>query len=282
MTRQRMPVDQAKQAVGNAAREARPGIEWLGRLGYVAKGIVYALVGILASQAARGRGGATTGTEGVLERILSAPFGRFLLSIIAIGLAGHALWRFVQASMDTEHKGADAKGLLTRAAYGMIGVIYIGLALSAMRLVLGGSGGGDQTSSRTAWLLGQPFGRWLVGLIGLTVVAAGLFQLYRAYSAQFREQLRVAEMSATQERWAIAIGRLGYIARAIVFGIIGTFLIVAAVRVRPEEARGLGGALDILADQPQGPSLLGIVAAGLIAYGVFMFVQARYRRMLIR
>lgn len=283
MTQRQMRAEQAKQTARNAADEARPGIEWLGRLGYAAKGVVYALVGILAGQAALGRGGATTGTEGVLERILQAPFGRALLGVTALGLVGHAIWRFTQAGMDTENKGTDAKGVVTRAAYTIIGLIYIGLALSALRLALGSGGGnGDDTAGRTAWLLGQPLGRWLVGLLGLTVVAVGLFQLYRAYRAEFREHLRMSEMSAAQERWATATGRLGYAARGIVFGIIGGFLIVAGLQSQPEAARGLGGALDTLARQPQGKWLLGIVAAGLIAYGIFMLVQARYRRMLIR
>lgn len=273
----------AEQAARRAADQARPGIEWLGRLGYAAKGVVYALVGILAAQAALGRGGATTGTEGAFERILQAPFGRLLLGIAALGLVGHAIWRFAQAGMDTENKGTDAKGIVTRAAYAVIGLIYIGLSLSALRLALGSSSdNSDQTQSRTAWLLAQPFGRWLVGLVGLTVVGVGLFQLYRAYRTEFREHLRLGEMSASHDRLVTAIGRLGYAARGIVFGIIGGFLIVAGLQSQPEAARGLGGALDTLARQPQGKWLLGIVAAGLIAYGSFMLVQARYRRMLIR
>ncbi len=278
-----MRAEQAKQVARNTADEARPGIVWLGRLGYAAKGVVYALVGILAAQAALGRGGATTDTEGALERILQAPFGRVLLGITALGLLGHAIWRFTQAAMDTENKGTDAKGVVTRAAYTVIGLIYAGLALSALRFARGSGGDdGDETQGRTAWLLGQPFGRWLVALVGLTVVAVGLFQLYRAYRAEFREHLRLSEMSASQARWVTAIGRLGYAARGIVFGIIGGFLIVAGLQSEPEAARGLGGALDTLARQSQGKWLLGIVAAGLIAYGSFMLVQARYRRMLIR
>jgi len=264
--------------------ESRPGIELLGRFGYAAKGVVYALVGLLAAQAALGRGGATTGAEGALARVLQAPFGRFLLALIAAGLAGHALWRFVQAAMDTENKGGDAKGLLTRAAYAVIGVIYVGLTLSAATLALRGDGrnDGDETQSRTAWLLGQPTGRLLVGLVGLIVIGAGLYQFYRAYRVTFREKLRLAEISARQEQWAIIAGRLGYAARGVVFGLIGGFLIAAARQAQPEQARGLGGALATLAQQPHGQWLLGIVALGLIAYAVFMFVQARYRRMLIR
>jgi len=282
MSRRQVSAEHAGQQLRQAASEASPGIEALGRLGYAAKGVVYSLVGVLAAQAALGRGGATTGTGGALERILQAPFGRILLSFIALGLAGHALWRFVQAGLDTEAKGGDAKGLLARAAYAVIGIIYTGLALSAAQLALRRAGNGDATQSRTAWLLAQPFGRWLVALVGIVVVGAGLYQFYRAYSTNFRDKLRLAEMSSDTARWATNAGRLGFAARGVVFGIIGAFLIVAARQSSPEQARGLGGALETLARQPAGPWLLGIVAAGLIAYGLFMLVQARYRRMLLR
>ena len=273
----------AGQQVRQAVHESRPGIELLGRMGYAAKGAVYALIGVLAAQAALGRGGETTGTEGALSRILQAPFGRGLLAIIAVGLAGHALWRFVQAGMDTENKGGDAKGLLARAAYAGIGVIYIGLAISAATLALRGGGNeGDATQSRTAWLLEQPAGRWLLGLVGLGVIGAGLYQFYRAYRMEFREKLRLDEMSPEQERWAITAGRFGFAARGVVFVLTGAFLIAAALQARPEEAQGLGGVLATLAQQQYGQWLLGIVALGLIAYAVLMFVQMRYRRMLIR
>jgi uncharacterized membrane protein YidH (DUF202 family) len=259
---------------------------WLGRLGYAAKGVVYGLVGVLALLAALGRGGQTTDTRGVLQTIVDAPSGRLLLAVVTLGLFGHALWRFVQAARDTENKGTDARGIAARVAYAAIGVVYVGLALAAARLVLG-TGGGNQSSDQstqdwTARLLGQPFGRLLVGLAGLIVIGIGGYQFYRAYKAEFREKLKLHEMSAAEQTWTTRVGRGGFAARGVVFVIIGGFLLVAALRDQSEQARGLGGALDTLvAQQTYGPWLLGIVALGLVAYGVFMVVQARYRRMVI-
>lgn len=272
----------AKDSAQGAARDAKPWVERLGRAGFAAVGVVYALIGVLAAQAAIGAGGATTDPEGALGRIVRAPFGRFLLAAVTVGLIGYALWRFVQAALDTENKGTEAKGIGARTLYAGIGLVYTSLALSAARLALGsGGGGGSSPRDWTARLMSQPFGRWLVALVGLGIVAAGLQQFSKAYKAKFREKLNLGQMSATQQQWATRAGRIGFSARGVTFGIIGAFLVIAALREQPRQARGLGGALAALADRPFGPWLLGIVALGLIAYGLFMLVQARYRRMVI-
>jgi len=275
---------QAQRQAEQAARQASPWLVRLGRFGYAAKGVVYGLVGVLAVLAAGGRGGQTTDTKGALGTLVGAPPGRVLLALVALGLIGHAVWRWVQAALDTEHKGTDAKGIAARVGYAAIGVGYVSLALAAMRLAMGTGGGssGDQSAQDwTARVLQQPFGRWLVGLAGLAVIGVGAYQLYRAYTAKFREKLNLGEMSATEQQWVVRIGRFGFAARSVVFAIIGGFLVVAALQARSEEARGLGGALDVLAQQSYGPLLLGVVALGLVAYGAFMFAQARYRRMVI-
>jgi succinate dehydrogenase/fumarate reductase cytochrome b subunit len=274
---------QAKQQAEQAVRQASPWLVWLGRLGYAAKGVVYGLVGVLALLAALGQGGETTDTRGVLQAIVDAPFGRVLLAVVTLGLFGHAVWRFVQAAWDTENKGTDAGGIAARGAYAAIGVVYVGLALAAARLVLG-TGGNNQSSDQsaqdwTARLLAQPQGRLLVGLAGLIVIGIGAYQFYRAYKAEFREKLNLHEMSAAEQMWTMRVGRGGFAARGVVFVIIGGFLLLAALRAQSEQARGLAGALDTVAQQS--PWLLGIVALGLVAYGVFMLVQARYRRMVI-
>ena len=263
------------------AREAKPWIEPLGRFGYAAKGIVYLIIGLLAVQAALGSGGQTTDQRGALAQVAEAPFGRALLVVLAIGLLGYALWRFVQAGLDTEGKGSDTKGKLVRALYAGIGVVYVGLAFSALRTLMGdgGSSSQEQTQDWTARLLGHPLGAWVVGLAGAAVIANGLYQLYRAYSGEFRDKLRLQEMSSSQVEWVTRLGRAGFAARGVSFGLIGLFLIVAAVQAEPSQARGLDGALAALAGQPYGPWLLGLVALGLAAYGLFALVEARYRRL---
>jgi uncharacterized membrane protein YidH (DUF202 family) len=265
-----------------AVREAEPWLIWLGRLGYVAKGVVYTLIGVLAVQTAIGARGQSPDSKGALKQVGDVPFGEFLLITIGVGLVGYALWRFIQAFMDTENKGTKAKGIAVRLGYFFIGVFHLGLAIFAFRLVSGDDAGhGDSTPTWTAHLMSQPYGRWLVGIVGAIVIARGAFHLYRAFSANFRKQLKLSEMSATEDKWATRLGRMGYAARGIVYAIIGIFLIVAAIYEDPREARGLEGALDTLARQPWGSAVLGAVALGLVSYGIFKFVEARFRRMVI-
>jgi hypothetical protein len=279
--RQNLPTgsagDQAEQVAKDAA--ANPWVERLARLGFAAKGIVYALVGLLAAQTAFGIGGKTTDTQGALQTISNQPFGRVLLSFVAIGLLGYALWRLVEAAADPDHKGNDVKGILQRCSYAVNGLICASLALTAVQIVLG-AGGSSSNASRdwTARLLAQPFGQWLVGTIGALVIGLGVYQFYQAYKASFRKKLKLDEMSDAEQTWTIRIGRLGLAARGVVFGVIGFFLIQAARQSNPDHAKGLAGALESLAQQPYGAWILGIVAIGLIAYGVYYIVQARYRK----
>ena len=274
----------ARQVSRRATREASPWIERLGRFGHVAIGLVYATIGLLASEAALGRGGAIMDTHGALGWIVQAPHGRALLGALAVGLGGYALWRFIQAVRDTEAEGSDLRGILTRLVYAGIGATYVVLALSALRLVRGGEGrGGDAVAQDwTAWLLAQPFGQWLVAAAGLGVVGVGLFQFYLAFSGKLCDRLRLSEMSQEQARFVVCAGQVGYSARGLALAIIGGFLVIAGLRAEPAEARGLGGALATLGQQPLGPWLLGAVAVGLLAYGIFMVVQARYRRLIVR
>ena len=275
-------VEQAQHHAREAVREARPWIERLGRLGHVAIGVVYAVIGVLAIQAARGMGGGTTDPEGALTWIVQAPLGHVLMAVLAVGLAGYAIWRFVQAIRDTENKGTSLQGLWARASYTAIGIVYLTMATSAVKLALGAPAeSSDATRDWTVTLMEQPFGQWLVGLFGLLMLGSACYQLFLAWTAKFREKLMSHEMSDGQQTWACRAGRLGYAARGVAFGIIAVFLLNAAVHAEPEKARGLGGALATLIEQPFGPWLLLIVALGLIAYAIFMLIQARFRRMVI-
>lgn len=254
-------------------------VERLARFGYTAKGVVYSIVGLLAAQAALSTGGKTTDTQGALQAIVTQPFGKFLLGLVAIGLIGYVVWRFVQAIKDPENKGTDAKGLAQRLGYAVNGLIYASLALSAMQMFLGtGGSNSNSTQDWTARLLAQPFGQWLVGTIGAFVLGLGFYQFYTAYSAKFRKKLNLAQLSDTEEKWVIWISKFGLAARGIVFCVIGFFLIQAARQSDPSEARGLGEALQVLEQQPYGPWILGVVAVGLVAYGIYMVIQARYSR----
>jgi len=199
--------------------------------------------------------------------------------LIALGFLGYALWRGIQAIMDPDGEGADLKALGKRVGYGVSALVYGGLAFSAVGLILGSaSEGNSNPDGWTALLLSWPLGRVLVVCVGIAVVGVGLRELYQAYKARFLKYLKLDEMGERVRRWTERWGRLGTAARGIVFGVVGTFLIRAALEYDPQEARGLGGALQTLAHQPLGPWLLGAVALGLVAYGVVMLSVARYRR----
>jgi hypothetical protein len=278
---------QANQASERVVHETSPWIEGLGRFGHFAIGVVYATIGVLAAQTALSQGGGTTDSHGALAWIVQAPFGRVILGALALGFAGYAAWRCIQAIRDTESKGTTPMGVLNRLVYAFIGATYGALALSAFDLARGhAASGGDSGDAAaqdwTAWLLSQPFGQVLVATVGLGIIGVGLVQFYLAYSGKCCDSLQTAALSQAQERLVRAGGRIGFSARGISLAIIGVLLLVAAVHARSDEVRGLGGALATLAQQPFGPWLLGIVASGLVVYGAFMMVKARYGRLVVR
>lgn len=272
-------VERMGREAGQAAVNAvpRPWVEKLARLGYAARGVVYALVGILAVQAAFGSRGQTTDTRGALQKI--AEQSTLLLWVIALGLFGYALWRLIQGVLDPENKGSDAKGLAKRGAMVASGILYGSLALAAVRIASGGGGGGGGGQQGfTADLMTKPFGRWLVVLAGIAVIVSGLYQMKDGWTEKFKKHLKLQEMDATEQRLATNTGKAGLLARGIVFLLTGWFLIQAGLRHDPSQARGLGGALETLAAQPYGPWLLATVAIGLVAFGAYSILQARYRR----
>lgn len=271
------PVAQAHEA----GRRIKPWVEYLARAGYAAKGIVYILVGSLALQAALGRGGQTGGPKDALLQVLYEPFGKILLGIITVGLIGYALTRFIEAATDPDNLGTDKEGIVKRIGYAVSGVIYSSLAIWTTSLLFGsGNNNSNQDSTQTwsATLMEQPYGRWMVGLVGVIVIGVALHQFYDAYSAQFQYKFKHGDLSAMQREWAIRIGRFGHAARGVAFAMIGYFFIQAAITHNPNEAGGLGKALQELASQPHGPWLMGFVSAGLICYGIYSCVEGWLRR----
>ena len=273
-------VNEAKYAADRAA--GSKWVTWLARLGYAAKGVVYLIIGGLAAKLASGQGGAATDQRGALQTIYEQPFGKFLLAVVAIGLLGFALWSFIQAIYDTEGKGRDAKGIIGRVGYAAVGIAYAALAFGAYQLVAGtGNVGQSSTTSTQDWtttLLKLPAGVALVVIVGLVVLGVALYLFAKAYTAKFQRRLNLAGVSAQLRKFVIFLGRFGYGALGVVFTIVGFFLIVAAIQFNPQKAKGLDTALRELLRLPFGPLLLGIVALGLIAYGVYSFAEARYRR----
>ena len=283
-------VQDAGRAANRTARNAASSrwITILARIGYGAKGVVYLIIGWLAVQVAIGAGGKTTDQRGALQVISEQPFGKFLLALVIIGLIGFAIWCFLQAWFDTEGKGNDIKGIIGRLGYAITGISYAILAFGAFQLVTR-TGTGSATKSTTAstqdataQLLNHSWGVVAVVILGLIVIGVAFYMFAKAYTAKFQKRLRLTGLSAQLKRGVIFLGRFGYAALGVVFSIIGIFLIVAAVQHNPHEAKGLDSVLRTLVQQPFGPWLLGIVALGLVAYGVYSFVEARYRQVGVR
>lgn len=255
-------------------RDAAPWIERLARAGYAAKGLVYVVVGALAVQAARG-GGDVEGSRGALAELADGPGGGLLLGLLVVGLAGYALWRFVQAAADPDGRGSDAEGIGARTLYAVSGAVYVGLCVSAARLLTGrgGEGGGD---GLVAAVMGWPAGRWLVVLAALGVAGYGLYNLYRAATADLTERLALDRLASPARRQVAALARAGTAARGVVFAVAGVLAARGAWRYDPEQPT-TQDALSALREAPAGDVLLVLVGAGLVAYGLYQLVVARYR-----
>ncbi len=267
-----------EQPAERAAGKASPWIDGLARIGYMAKGAVYVVIGFLALREALGFGGETTGPSSAFRSIGSQPLGSIVVALLAAGLAGYAVCKLVQGVMDPDEKGLDAHGILRRVGYVGSGVIHGGLAFLAAQSVLGAEDSSEDAMTASAMAYQPPLGRFLVGLVGLIVIGVGLYQLYAAYKAKFLPELKPNRMGEAQERWVTFAGRVGTAARALAIGVAGAFLILAAYQSDPSETRGLGEALETLQHQPLGSYMLGTIAVGLLLYGAFMFAVAGYRR----
>jgi hypothetical protein len=263
-------------------RKAAGWVEGLARLGYASKGAVYVILGLLAAAAGLGLGGAAADRRDSITFILHMPFGRALLLVMAAGLLGYALWRVSSGLFDSERRGHDLKGLIIRIGGIVRGLFYGTFAFEVLRVALhrsnGGSGSDATARHWTQRLMNKPFGKWAVAIAGLAIIGYGLYQLGRAWSGKLGRQLDLQRASAGARRWMSGISRFGMGARGIVFGVIGISLIRAAMRHNPAAARGTSGALRQIAGQPFGGWLLAIIGLGLAAYGVYAFINARYRR----
>lgn len=257
-------------------------IKNMARFGLTAKGVVYCLVGILAFMAAFELGGKSeegSDKTGVFQFILEQSYGRILLAIVAFGLLCYTVWRFLQAIKDTENKGDKPKGIGIRIRYAFSGLVYGALAYYAANLVLGNGGGsgGDSRETLSRELLQQPFGQWLVGIVAVGTALAGIHQIYLALSDKYKKHVQSAGLKHEAETMMIRAGKIGYIARGIVWLIIAYMFLKAALSSNPNKAGGSGSAFEFLENSSYGSYLLGAVAIGLIFYGVFMFMRAKYQ-----
>lgn len=264
-------------AKGDDVAQSRP-FEWLARAGLIARGVIYAIIGILALKLALGDGGETANQNGALQTISQQSFGKALLILMAIGLAGYAIWRLVRAAIGhgPESGGDDLK---ERADGVASGIGYAILCVTAVTIIVGsGSGGSGSPDKATGGVLGWPAGQVLVVIAGLVVIGVGLQQGYKGVRRKFLEQSKTEQMSPSVERGFTAVGVFGHLARMVVFTLIGYFFIRAAIDYDPDKAVSLDGALSAVGQASYGPILLGIVAAGLIGFAAYSVADARYRK----
>jgi len=255
-----------------------PAFEALARIGFIARGVIYATIGLLAIQVAIHSSNEKTNQRGAMQTIEKQPFGHGLLIAVAIGLGGYALWRFVQAAYGRGPEGGGDSSSSGRIVALASGISYAAMCALAVSVLLGTSSSSGNAHSSTAGVLSWPAGRWIVGAAGVVFIGVALYQGYKGISRKFLEEDKTEKMGPTARRWMTVIGVVGHLARMVAFGLIGIFVVKAAVDYAPKKAVGLDGALAKLAHQTYGTALLFVVAAGLVAFGLYSIADARYRR----
>jgi hypothetical protein len=259
-----------------------PLMEALERLGYGVRGLIYITMGLLALNVTLGKGGAPTDQQGAIAAIGRQPAGMVLLWVVLLGLVSYSLWGVIRAVLDPLHKGHDLKGLLARAGFLFSAASYALLILPTYGFITGAgrtAQNGAQTQQSMASIMSTPWGPWAIGIIGLAVIAGGLYQIYQGFNNSFDKQLKTYAMTAQQVKWATQLGRFGTAARGFVFALVGGSLCVAAYQSNSSQAVGIDAALTALMRQPYGIWLVGIVAVGLMAFGVYSMLSAAWFRL---
>ncbi|MFD1095858.1 DUF1206 domain-containing protein [Salegentibacter chungangensis] len=249
------------------------------RTGYVAKGIVYGITGVLTFLAAFNMGGQKAGKLQVMDFLEKQPFGNVLLVLIAIGLLCYVVWRFIQSFQDPEHIGEDTKGKIKRVAFFISGLIYLGIAgYAVMQLLNTGSSSGGSGGPMSSILTGSA-GVYIFAIIGISLAGTAIYQIRRALTGKYLKNFDYKSISEEKRRKTIKnTGYLGHIARGIIFGILSFFFIRAAIHSDTNDIKSTADAFSFLQDSSYGSWLMGIVAAGLVCYAIYVFMVARYRK----
>ena len=262
------------------ARELRPWVTPIVRLGYAAKGIIYLLIGLLAVRLAFGfQGGRVTDASGALRVLMNQPFGLFLITAIGIGILAYATWQITEGLLDTRGKGGGARGWTDRALTIIKGVVYGAVGWEAMRMVLGMRGTSQDADDYARDVMQVPvIGRWFFALIGIGVSIYGVVQVWKAFRNQFDDDLDAERMRSETGAWVLTMGRIGTAARGVILTVMGMLLARAGFDRSPSKAGGLDESLWTLMSQPYGTWLLAAAAAGLVCFGIFQLLHWRYAR----
>ncbi|MCI4065359.1 DUF1206 domain-containing protein [Micromonospora sp. R77] len=253
-------------------------LELLTRAGFIGYGIVHLLFAWLVLQIAFGKSGEEGNQNGALRTLGTQPMGKFLLVTIAIGLFAMAIWQAFEAAIG--HRGLrDKDRLFERIASVVRTVVFVWLGWTAIKVFQeASSNAADKQEALSEKLMASTGGRWLVGIAGLVLAIVGIGMVIYGLKKKFERNLKIGEMSPKTRTLARRLGMAGYAARGTVFAVAGVLIIVAAVKYDPEKARGLDAALRTMRDQPWGPVILALMALGIAAFGVYCFLQSRYRR----
>lgn len=272
-------VPRRTQAAGLA--RAAAGNSWTGRLarfGMIVRGVIYFVPGALALRMAMGQQHASMTQQGAIEMIGQQPFGRLLLIVVAVGLGGYAIWGVVRSVFDPMDRGHTPIGIVQRTGYLISALAYAGLFAATLRY-FADSRAHLVPQDWTASLLARPFGAVVVAVVGLCwIFGSGLMQIVQGWKGSFERDLDLARMSRAEEQLARRLGRIGLVSRGIVFTVIGVLLLAAAARARPHLDVGLDGALMQILHQPFGRLLLGAAGIGLMAFGCYSAMCARWLR----
>ena len=249
-------------------------------MGYIAKGVVYFMVGLLTVQTTIGLGGQTSNATDALQEIIYRPFGRILLIAIMVGLIAHAAWRILQGVVDPENRGSSAGVKLFRLIDFLTGCLYLSMSFAAWQILRGFStqDGGQKTEVWVGRILDLPYGTWLVLICAIAILIGGLYQFYSAWNARFDHSFDQSSMSKKERTVLRSLGRVGISAWGVVYFMVAYLFYNASVTYDAEAAGGLSQALATLRDQPFGQWVLGITSAGLLIYGIYLLVLSYYHR----
>jgi hypothetical protein len=274
------------ERTGRTADRAEEASEYAGRAGLGARGIVYCAAAVLAARVALGSSGERVDKEGAIAGVARQPFGSALVVVLIAGFLGYAVWRVARAITGASEGGSQrtgASGAAKRALdLGRAG-LYVVLAWTALRFLVdapASDGANEREREWTARLLDEPYGEWIVGLAGAVLIGIGAWFVVRGVRQDFTEKLDLSDAPPMLRAPFTWLGTAGHVARGAVVGAIGWFVIAAAVDYDPEEAVGVDGALKRMLGEPWGRPAVVAVAIGLAAFGLFSFVEARYRKVL--
>lgn len=266
------------QVAGAAHRAANSQtLDRLARVGMACRGVLYGLIGFLALQIAfgGGSGGKEADKTGAIETVAEQPFGMALLWLMVVGFTALVLWQLSEAVIGRGQTKDRVESAARAVVYGLIVATLLGVVLRGDS----GSSTDSQSKDLTAKLMELPAGQFIVGLVGLGVIALGAYWIHKGWKKRFLQDLRTGEMPPKARDLAEKLGMAGYLARGVIAAVAGVFVIQAAITYDPDKAKGIDSTLRSLADTPAGPWLLGVVAIGLLLFAVYCFFEARWHRM---